>query len=60
LQASIDTDAPEHHRKEFAEGVFLVQGDHSEELTKVCSALEKAKEYASNDKQTRFLTQYIE
>jgi dipeptidyl-peptidase-3 len=60
LQASVDTDAPEHCHKELAEGVFLVRGDHSEELTKFCSALEKAKEYASNDQQTQFLTHYIE
>jgi dipeptidyl-peptidase-3 len=40
--------------------LFLVEGDHHEELSKVCSALTGAKEFAGNSKQTQFLTHYIE
>lgn len=60
LQASVDTGPLMNGHDEFADGMFLVRGDHSEELQKVCSALEKAKEYASNEKQIQFLTLYIE
>jgi dipeptidyl-peptidase-3 len=60
LQASAESDPPEDSYRELIEGVVLVRGDHSEELAKVCSALEKAKMYAGNDKQTRFLDHYIE
>ena len=59
LQASAETGSLKDRHDELADCVFLVRGDHSEELTKVCSALEKAKEYVGNDKQTRFLTHYI-
>ncbi|KAH8695781.1 dipeptidyl peptidase III [Phaeosphaeriaceae sp. PMI808] len=45
---------------ELADGVVLVRGDHAEELKKVCAALEKAKQYASNSKQEQYLTHYIE
>ncbi|KAL7919267.1 peptidase family M49 domain-containing protein [Trichoderma austrokoningii] len=60
LQASAETDLLENGDNELADDVFLVRGDHSEELAKVCSDLEKAKQYAGNDKQTEFLTHYIE
>ncbi|KAM7195973.1 Peptidase family M49 domain containing protein [Rhypophila sp. PSN 637] len=57
LQASAETgDSPQ----ELADGVFLVKGDHSEELAKVRQALEKAREHAGNEKQSRFLEHYIE
>lgn len=60
LQASAETGPLKNGPDELADGMFLVRGDHSEELAKTCSALEKAKEYAGNDKQTQFLTHYIE
>lgn len=60
LQASVETGLFKDGHDQLADGVFLVRGDHSEELAKVCSALENAKEYAGNDKQSQFLTQYIE
>jgi dipeptidyl-peptidase-3 len=60
LQASADTDPLNNGDNELADGIFLVQGDHSEELAKICSDLEMAKQYAGNDKQTEFLTFYIE
>lgn len=63
LQASAKTgplkDDQDGH-EELANGMFLVRGDHSEELAKVCSALKKVKEYAGNDKQTQVLTHYIQ
>ncbi|UKZ47253.1 hypothetical protein TrVGV298_001470 [Trichoderma virens] len=60
LQASVDTGPLSNGDNELAEGVVLVRGDHSKELAKVCSALEMAKQYAANDKQTDFLTHYVE
>ncbi|KAK4060263.1 uncharacterized protein Triagg1_10813 [Trichoderma aggressivum f. europaeum] len=60
LQASAETHLPKNGDNELADGIFLVRGDHSEELAKICSDLEIAKQYAGNDKQTEFLTQYIE
>ncbi len=60
LQASAETGPLENGHDELADGVLLVRGDHSEEMAKVCSALEMARKYAGNDKQTEFLTQYIE
>ncbi|PSN73620.1 peptidase M49, dipeptidyl-peptidase III [Corynespora cassiicola Philippines] len=60
LQASVETGSLDDGNEELADGVFLVRGDHSEELNKVCSALEKAMEYACNNKQAQFLTHYIE
>lgn len=58
LQASAEID--KNGDNELADGIFLVRGDHSEELAKVCSDLEKAKQYAGNDRQTEFLTHCIE
>ena len=40
--------------------IRLVLGDHSEELRCICSALSEAKQYASDDRQRLFLSQYIE
>ncbi|KAH6715961.1 peptidase family M49-domain-containing protein [Leptodontidium sp. MPI-SDFR-AT-0119] len=60
LQASAETGPLKAGHDELADGIFLVRGDHSDELARVCSALEKARDYAGNDKQTQFLTHYIE
>ncbi|KAL6822020.1 peptidase family M49 domain-containing protein [Trichoderma sp. SZMC 28015] len=60
LQASAETHLPKNGDNELADGIFLLRGDHSEELAKVCSDLEMAKKYAGNDRQTKFLTHYIE
>lgn len=59
LQASAETGVSTNNLHELADGIFLVRGDHSEELLKVCFALMKAKEYASNSKQIQFLAHYI-
>ncbi|KAK8069832.1 dipeptidyl peptidase III [Apiospora phragmitis] len=40
--------------------VKLIKGDHAADLEKVCENLQKAKEYAANDTQRRFLAEYIE
>lgn len=55
LQASAEKDL-----QELAEDTFLSRGDHCEELSKVCSALEEAKEYATDSKKAEVLTHYIE
>ncbi|KAH9211492.1 peptidase family M49-domain-containing protein [Leptodontidium sp. 2 PMI_412] len=60
LQASAETGPLKAGHDELADGIFLVRGDYSDELARVCSALEKAKDYAGNDKQTQFLTHHIE
>ena len=60
LQASAETGPLKDGHDEVADAMLLLRGDHSEELAKTCSALGKAKEYAGNDKQTQFLTHYIE
>lgn len=60
LQASAETGPLKAGHDELADGIFLVRGDHSDGLARVCSALEKARDYAGNDKQTQFLTHYIE
>ncbi|KAL7929496.1 peptidase family M49 domain-containing protein [Trichoderma chlorosporum] len=60
LQASAESDPLENGDNELEDGIFLVRGDHSEELVRICSNLEMAKQYVANDKQTEFLTYYIE
>lgn len=45
---------------ELAGDIFVVKGNHAEELAKVCWALEKSNEYAGNNKQTQLLSHYIE
>jgi dipeptidyl-peptidase-3 len=60
LQASAETPLANNTPHKLANDIFLVRGDHANELSKVCLALEKAKEYASNSKQVQFLTHYIE
>ncbi|KAJ8059299.1 hypothetical protein OCU04_012263 [Sclerotinia nivalis] len=60
LQASADVDHDMKNAFELSDDVVLIKGDHSEELSKVCLALTKAKEYTCNSKQTEFLDYYIE
>ncbi|KAI1462265.1 dipeptidyl peptidase III [Annulohypoxylon moriforme] len=40
--------------------VNLVQGDHADDLEKVCQNLSRAADYAANESQRRFIAQYIE
>ncbi|RYC57265.1 hypothetical protein CHU98_g8945 [Xylaria longipes] len=40
--------------------VHLVGGDHAADLTRICDNLNKAAEYAANDTQRKFLSEYIE
>lgn len=40
--------------------VRLVRGDHAEYLENICESLARATEYAANDTQKKFPTQYIE
>lgn len=56
LQASSETSSKP---QELASGIFLVKGDHAEELSKICMHLESAKQYASNSNQLQVLTHYI-
>ncbi|PVH81243.1 dipeptidyl peptidase III [Cadophora sp. DSE1049] len=61
LQASVET-TPVANMKdgdEIGPGILVVRGDHAEELSKICSELEQAKKYAANDKQSKFLSDYI-
>ena len=60
LQASTETPASSTDQIELVDGVYLLRGDHADELKKVCMALGKAKEYASNEKQKQYITHYIE
>ncbi|KAJ9648287.1 hypothetical protein H2199_001140 [Coniosporium tulheliwenetii] len=62
LQASVEKD---EHAQEFplpdSRGVIrLVRGDHSEELSLICSSLTEASKYAANETQRTFISQYIE
>ena len=38
--------------------VYLVKGDHCQELTAICDSLDKAAQYAANPYQRRFIEQY--
>ncbi|KAH9219625.1 peptidase family M49-domain-containing protein [Leptodontidium sp. 2 PMI_412] len=61
LQASVET-TPVANMKdgdEIGSGILLIRGDHAAELSKICSELEQAKKYAANDKQSKFLSDYI-
>lgn len=40
--------------------VTVHQGDHAEELTKICASLEEAAKWASSDKQASLIAAYIE
>ncbi|OBT61231.1 hypothetical protein VE03_09671 [Pseudogymnoascus sp. 23342-1-I1] len=62
LQASVETGpiTNENGAHELGDGIRIVRGDHAEELTKICSALTEAKKYTANDKQSTFLSGYIE
>ncbi|KAF7871763.1 hypothetical protein EAF04_003870 [Stromatinia cepivora] len=60
LQASADVDHDMKNAYELSDNVVLIKGDHSEELSKICLALSKAKEYTCNSKQTEFLEYYTE
>ncbi|KAG8417410.1 hypothetical protein J3459_006698 [Metarhizium acridum] len=60
LQASAETDASSSNPHQLDNDLFLMKGDHSQELSKVCSALKRAKAYASNSKKIQFLEHYIE
>lgn len=40
--------------------IRLERGDHAEDLELICDNLAKAVEYAANDAQRKFLTEYIE
>jgi dipeptidyl-peptidase III len=61
LQASIDRDAyPVEILSPDLKGTIRIQrGDHSDELSKICSCLTEAIRYAANDTQQLFLSQYI-
>ncbi|KAM3443597.1 hypothetical protein MY4824_000483 [Beauveria thailandica] len=57
LQASVETDERPQH---LAHDVYLVRGDHAKELRSVVSSLGEASKYVANDKQSAFLSHYIE
>ncbi|CAI6259664.1 unnamed protein product [Periconia digitata] len=62
LQASIEQDAEPAvlELPTLCATVQIKRGDHSEELAKICASLREAKQYAANEKQELFLSQYIE
>ncbi|KAM3546936.1 hypothetical protein ARSEF1564_000249 [Beauveria bassiana] len=57
LQASVETD---ERPQSLANDVYLVRGDYSKELRSVVSSLGEASKYVANDKQSAFLSHYIE
>ncbi|KAF1738926.1 putative dipeptidyl peptidase 3 [Beauveria bassiana] len=57
LQASVETD---ERPQRLANDVYLVRGDHAKELRSVVSSLGEASKYVANDKQSAFLSHYIE
>lgn len=59
LQASAEPDLTSNFHK-LADYIFVVKGDHSEELFKICFALAKSKDYVGGSTQIQFLTHYIE
>lgn len=62
LQASIEQDAEpaEFELPALSTTIKVKRGDHSEQLVKICASLSQAKNYAANEKQELFLSQYIE
>ena len=62
LQASIEqaTELAVSQLPALGTVIKLKPGDHSEELLKICASLYEAKNYAANEKQELFLSQYIE
>lgn len=62
LQASVQTDAQplEFELPGSNTLIRLVRGDHSAELTKICSALTEASRHTSDPRQQAFLSKYVE
>ncbi|GMF68009.1 unnamed protein product [Aspergillus oryzae] len=60
LQASTNMDTSVDNQQVLEDDMFLVGGDHSDELSRVCADLTRANEYAGNEKQIQILDQYIE
>ena len=61
LQASVEHDPePRELETSLQSLTRLVRGDHSGQLQVVCESLERASEYASNDKQRAFLREYVQ
>ncbi|KAL8855986.1 MAG: hypothetical protein Q9178_007356 [Gyalolechia marmorata] len=61
LQAStlIDPDVQTLKLRNSGRTVRVVKGDHAHELTAVCQNLREASKFAANEKQEKFLEQYI-
>lgn len=57
LWASAETDATP---RKLAKDVFLVRGDHANELEHVIDSLSEAAKYTANEKQSLFLKHYID
>lgn len=55
LQVSAETGVPADGLHKLANDIFIVRGDHSTEMSKICSYLTRANEYVSNSRQTQFL-----
>lgn len=68
LQASVavDTQPPRKLRTTtLASGggavtIRVIRGDHSDELTSICSYLQEARKFAANPTQEKFLSEYVE
>jgi dipeptidyl-peptidase-3 len=62
LQASTEKDVvPPEFPLPSSNGIIrFIRGDHSEELTQICSSLDKASKYASNETQKDIISQYMD
>jgi dipeptidyl-peptidase-3 len=62
LQASVETDQQPIplFTLQSGQAIVIIRGDHSAELSNICSCLSETAKYASNDIQRLFLSQYIE
>ncbi|KAL9113509.1 MAG: hypothetical protein Q9187_007602 [Circinaria calcarea] len=62
LQASVEKNDGHSQKissQDSSISLYLLRGDHSEELSRVCSSLEKAKQYAANGLQRDIIEQYL-
>ena len=61
LQASVETTkVTEEINLVTGETIEIVRGDHAAKLAEICSCLSEAAEFANNDTQRMYLSQYVE
>jgi dipeptidyl-peptidase-3 len=60
LQASVDISTQSHRLGTLgSEDVFLVKGDHSKDLARICDCLLEARSSAANETQKKFISEYV-